>query len=123
MSDTSSPSSAVVVCADDIRALYPNPVTSGLKGIAIGGPFFALAVFLNLEWLGAIGIAAVAATIVIPHVLQVERFLRSIPCAACRLPAGEHTTIHFILHLKCRHCGHVSRTDCMFLGPGVPSKV
>jgi hypothetical protein len=114
--------SPVVTCAEDIRALYPHPIKATLKSIAISCPFLALAALTNTEWLGAIGIVAVSATIVIPHVIRVERFLRSIPCAACHLPAGKHTTIHAILHLKCQHCHHVSQTDCMFL-LGTPSKI
>lgn len=112
----------VVVCADDIIALYPTWRVN-LKAIAICGPFILLGTILKMEWLGMIVCALAVGLLVIPQLLRMIRFICSLPCAACSLPAGKYTSKKFIIHLKCKHCGHLSRTDCMQLGPGKPSKV
>jgi hypothetical protein len=112
----------VVVCADTVRALYPTSVT-GLKAIVICGPFFLLGTLLKMEWLGMIGIALAGGLLIAPYVLRTNRFIRSLPCAACGLPAGRYTTVECIVHLECTHCGRLSRTDCMYFGPGKPTKV
>ena len=75
-----------------------------------------------MEWLGAIGIALAGALVVIPQVMRITRFITSLPCAACGLPAGRYTTVNLILHLHCNHCGHLSRTDCLMLGQP-PTKI
>jgi len=118
------PSHPVVICADSLRAVYQDRLKAKtLKAVLICTPFFILGVLLRMEWIGIFGILAVAGFVILPHVLRVLRFLRSIPCPACGLPAGKHETSRFILHLQCTHCGQRSRTDCMFFGPGLPTKV
>lgn len=94
-----------------------------LTAVAICGAFFLLGSVLGMEWLFMIGIALVGGMFVVPHVMGIQRFLNSLPCSACGLPAGRYTTLKFIVHLDCRHCGHMSRTDCMLLGQGMPTKV
>jgi hypothetical protein len=116
------PSTPVVVCADAVRALYPTSVIS-LKALAICGPFFLLGTLLKMEWLGMIGIALAGGLLIVPYVLRTNRFINSLPCASCGLPAGRFTTVKFVVHLECIHCGHLSRTDCMYFGPGKPTKV
>lgn len=93
----------------------------GLKAAAICGPFFLLGTVFKMEWLGVIGVLLGGGLFVVPHVLRINRFLGSLSCASCGLPAGKHTTVNLILHLECRHCGHLSRTDCMMSGP-MPTK-
>lgn len=111
-----------MVCADAVRALYPTSVIS-LKALAICGPFFLLGTLLKMEWLGMIGIALAGGLLIVPYVLRTNRFISSLPCAACGLPAGRYTTVKCIVHLECIHCGNLSRTDCMYFGPGKPTKV
>lgn len=114
----------IVVCADSIRALYPKSwLAISIKALCVCGPFFLLGSLLKMEWLGGIGIALAGGLLVVPHVFRIHCYLGSLPCAACGLPAGRYTTVKSIAHLHCKHCGHLSRTDCMFFGPGMPTKV
>lgn len=121
---TTSPPPPVVVCADAFRALYPiHPFKAGLKGVAICGPLCMLGEYFKMAWLGVIGVALFGGLFVVPHLLRINRFFGSLPCASCGLPAGGHTTVNHIIHLECRHCGHLSRTDCVRGTSGMPTKV
>jgi hypothetical protein len=113
----------VVVCADSFRALYPGVrFTTALKAVALCGPFFLLGEYFKIVWPGVIGVCLVGGVFVVPHILRVRSFLSSLPCASCGRAAGGTTTVNLILHLKCRHCGHLSRTDCLMSG-SMPTKV
>ncbi|MEO5915498.1 MAG: hypothetical protein ABIS50_14795 [Luteolibacter sp.] len=113
----------VVICADALRDLYPkSQMKAGIKAACICSPFFLLGTLLKMEWLGVIGIGLVFVLFVVPHILRIKRFLASLPCSVCGLPAGRHTTVNLIMHLECEHCGHLSRTDCLMFGH-TPTKV
>ncbi len=95
----------------------------GLTSLAICGPTFLLGNFLNKEWIGVFAITLCAGLFVVPHVMRVRRFLATLPCGSCGQAAGRHTTVKGILHLHCDHCGHLTRTDCLMLGPGKPTRI
>ncbi|RYD18744.1 MAG: hypothetical protein EOP88_21525 [Verrucomicrobiaceae bacterium] len=116
----------ILICADDIRALYPQPrqlLKMALGGVAICVPTFLLGEFFNIPWIGVIPIALGGGLFVVPHVMRIQRFLAALPCGKCGKPAGRHTTVSGVLHLKCQRCGNVTRTDCLMMGPGKPTKI
>jgi hypothetical protein len=86
-------------------------------------PFFLLGEFLHMEWLGGIGIVLWGGFFVVPHLLRIRRFMTSLPCGSCGRAAGRHLTVSGILHLHCNHCGHLTRTDCLMMGAGKPTKI
>jgi hypothetical protein len=115
----------IVICADAVRALFPTPrrqLVITIKAAAICSSFFLLGTSTGMEWIGLIGIALCGWLFVVPPVLGINRLIGSLPCSACGLPAGGHTTVNLILHLQCNHCGHLSRTDCLMLGQP-PTKI
>jgi hypothetical protein len=117
---------SVVICADDLRALYPSPRQQfkvGLACVAICAPVFLLGEFLRMEWIGVVAILLCAVLFVVPLVLNIQRFLAALPCGTCGKAAGRHTTAGGVLHLKCDHCGNLTRTDCLWIGPGKPTRI
>lgn len=116
----------ILVCADNLRALYalpPQQFKMALVSLAILVPTFLLGVLFNIEWIGVFAIALVGGLFVVPHVMRIQRFLAALPCGNCGKPAGRHMTVNGVLHLKCQHCGNLTRTDCLMLGPGKPTKI
>lgn len=116
----------IVICADEIRALYPSPKRQFkviLMCVGICVPVFLAGRLLGVEWLGLAAIFLCSVLFIVPLVLKIRRFIAALPCGACGKAAGRHTTVSGVLHLKCGHCGSVTRTDCLMLGPGKPTKV
>lgn len=95
----------------------------GLWSVAICGPVFLLGSFLNMEWIGVFAIMLCAGLFVVPHVMRIQRFLATLSCGSCGQAAGRHTTVNGVLHLRCNHCGRLTRTDCLILGPGKPTRI
>jgi hypothetical protein len=118
--------SEILVCADDLRALYPSvrqQFRHIVKCVLICSATFLLGTYLKMEWLGVFAIALCAVLFIVPLVLRIRRFLASLPCGSCGKPAGRHSTGGGVLHLKCEHCGSLTRTDCLMSGPGKPTKI
>lgn len=116
----------LLACADDLRALYPSPrrqfkVVLVCVGICV--PVFLLGEFLRMEWIGVFAILLCSVLFIVPHVLRIRRFLATLLCGTCGKAAGRHTTVAGVLHLKCDHCGSLTRTDCLWLGPGKPTRI
>lgn len=126
MGTQASNNQSVVVCADDLRALYPSPrrqfkVVLACVGICV--PVFLLGEFLRMEWIGVFAILLCSVLFIVPHVLSIQRFLATLPCGTCGKAAGRHITVGCVMHLKCDHCGNLTRTDCMWFGAGKPTRI
>lgn len=85
-------------------------------------PFLTLGWLFNAPWLQAVGMMGAGLLIVVPHVLRMQRCLTDIPCPACGEKVGGHFSLNGRVHLKCRHCGQVTPTDCGSLA-GSPYKI
>ena len=116
----------ILACADDLRVLYPSPRRQFkviLGCVAICVPVFLLGKVLHMEWLGVFAISLCSVLFIVPHVLSIRRFLAALSCGKCGKAAGRHITVGCAMHLKCDHCGNLTRTDCMWFGAGKPTKV
>lgn len=90
--------------------------------LAINLVFIALGWSLHVKWLEPVGMLGTGLLIVVPHVLRMQRCLTQLPCPACSEKVGGYFSLNCRYHLKCRHCGQVTPTDCSSLA-GDPSKI
>ena len=118
------PAPKVVACADRMREVY-RQVTSWkaiLLLLLINLPFLALGWIFNAAWVQAVGMMGAGLFVVVPHILRIHRCLTHLPCPACGENVGSYFSLNLRYHLKCRHCGQVTPTDCGSL-PGSPYKI
>jgi predicted RNA-binding Zn-ribbon protein involved in translation (DUF1610 family) len=119
-----SHSEEIVVCADGCREIYRSTV--GWKGqlLIVAMVFFwvGLGVATGLEWLTLIGFATFF-LIVVRIMVKAHKFVVSLSCPQCGMPAGKYETRKTRIHLCCQHCGHVAPTDCrIYYNGGIPEK-
>ncbi len=118
---TTTSQQAVVTCADSVSVIYSE---FGILKTVVAAITFVGFVFLGLWmhalWLGVVGILLIASFLVVPHVFRIHRFLSSLPCPVCGLPAGRYISRISRIYIRCKHCGHEAPTDCKFLYAGGP---
>lgn len=119
-----SESVPIVRCAEEyIRLFYTDTGKTSLKAFLILAPVMGLIEWSGHRWLGGVLLMGAIIFFILPRLRSEQLFLNSLSCAHCGEPAGRYFSKQAIIHLRCRHCGKVSRTDCMRLGPGAPSKI
>lgn len=119
------PESEIVRCYEEMhRIWYRGMWTKSLLSILIFFGFSAMGVVFHADWLQLAGVLVIGATIVVPHLLRIERGYNRQTCPACGRRVGRTETRKSRIVLVCQHCGTRTPTDCaIHYSGGPPSKV
>ncbi len=103
-----------------IERFWNTPLKDALIGLAgIGG----VTLVTWGHWIGKVLIFVMVCIYMIRRGRRSHEFFNVLPCPGCGQAVGGHFMKSFRVHLCCLYCGMESPTDCLFLGPGRPSKV
>lgn len=119
------PTEKVVACADDLRSVLVSHVWPlAIWFLSINAVLWLLGELFHAGWIQVFGIAGFALFCVLPRILRMNRSITRIPCPGCGRPVGDSFTKNSRLHLRCKHCGEVSATDCgIAISGGIPYKI
>jgi predicted RNA-binding Zn-ribbon protein involved in translation (DUF1610 family) len=110
-----------VECFERVRAAYS--IGFGISKIALLCVVLVAGIVgirYSHDWLMLTGIALVGLLVILPQVIRIDRLLRSLPCPNCGMEVGGYRTAFSRVFLRCKRCGHVAPTDCLFPYPGGP---
>lgn len=111
----------MVECAERYKELYWSwMVLRTVLIIFVFVGFVMVGAANEKPWLGACGIIIVGMSVIVPHVLSIQQFLRGLPCPHCDQSADITFLRRSRLYLRCKHCGEESPTDCVIPYAGGP---
>lgn len=109
----------VARCADEMLVFHRQRWKMAVAAILITVGSELLAKWWKISFLPPVGCLIVIGAIVLPHVLQMHRFLSSLLCGYCSQPVGRFTTRRDShgagrMILICKHCGKETMTNCVY---------